>query len=73
MKTLSFPPILAAVAAVAASFGAGMALVAPIQEAQAGKGGSTRATTTGSKINAGVCNNAAGKLYCVGPSLPSQA
>jgi hypothetical protein len=66
MRTVSISRILAAVAA--ASF-AGIALVAPMQDAQAGKGGGARATT-GSKFNTGVQDKAAGKLYCLGPSCP---
>lgn len=64
MKTLSISPILAA---VAAAFIAGMALVAPMQEAQAGKGRSPRATTTGSKINTGVRDHRRAL-----PKLPSE-
>ena len=66
MKTVSTLHILAAVAA--ASF-AGMALAAPMQEAQAGKGGGAK-TTTGLKFSTRVQNKAAGRLYCVGPSCP---
>jgi hypothetical protein len=69
VKTLSASPTLAVVAA--ASFAA-MAIVAPVQEAQAGKGGGARATTAASKFNARV--RAAPRLTCVGhcPRRPSE-
>ena len=62
MKSVAISTILGVVAAAAF---AGTALVAPAQPAHAGKGGSARATTTGSKINTGM--RAAPKLTCVGP------
>jgi hypothetical protein len=66
VKALSITPVLAAVAAASL---AGMALVAPVQGAQAGKGSSPKATT-GSKFSTGMPNKTAGRLYCVGPSCP---
>jgi hypothetical protein len=62
MKSVAISTILGVVAAAAF---AGTALVAPAQHAHAGKAGSARATTTGSKINTGM--RAAPKLTCVGP------
>ncbi len=62
MKTSSVSPILAVVAGT--SF-AVMAVVAPVQEAQARKAGGARATQATSKFNTSV--RASPKLTCVGP------
>jgi len=66
MKSHSTASILAAV--VVASF-ASMALLAPADRALA-KGGSARAAMPQTKINSGMPNGAAGRIYCTGPGCP---
>ena len=67
MKSHSTVSILTAV--VVASF-ASMALLAPINQAMAAKGGNARAAMTQTKVSTGVQNGAAGKVYCVGSGCP---
>jgi hypothetical protein len=67
MKSHSTASILAAV--VVASF-ASIALLAPIHQAMAAKGGNARAAMTQTKVNTGMPNRPAGKLQCVGPGCP---
>jgi hypothetical protein len=67
MKSHAAASVLTAVAV--ASF-AGMALLAPIDQARAAKGGNPRAAMAQTKVSTGVQNGAAGKVYCVGPGCP---
>jgi hypothetical protein len=67
MKSDSTSSILTAV--VVASF-ASIVLLAPVHQAMAANGGNAKAAMTQTKVNTGMPNGAAGKVYCVGPGCP---
>jgi len=60
----------ASILTVAVAAFAAMALLAPIQQAEAAGGGNAGTAITQMKVNAGLPSGATGKLSCAGPGCP---